>query len=292
MTGAQQRREGIRFLQQKGISQRRGCALLHLARSGCRAPVRPDPNQELRQSLHRIGIQHPCYGYRRAWALLRRGQPFPKQETDPPPVEGRTTLPGSTETQKTDSLGHFLSPPGHLAPSRLDLRISLRPDPRGPQREDSHRRRRIQQGSPGHSGGTFPTGGRCDRYHPTPVSVLWYTSLSPFGQRSGVHGPQNATLLVRPAGANEVHRTRLSLAERLRRKLQRETADGMPEPGGLWQSGRSPMGGRALAPAIQPGSSPQQSGLPHTLRILAAMESEPTREETTPSGSVSNHLTR
>ena len=74
MTGAQQRREGVRFLQQRGIPQRRGCALLHLARSGCRTPVRSDPNQALRQSLHRIGIQHPCYGYRRAWALLRRGQ--------------------------------------------------------------------------------------------------------------------------------------------------------------------------------------------------------------------------
>ena len=74
MTSAQQRREGVRFLQRRGISQRRGCALLHLARSSCRTPVRSDPNQELRQSLHRIGIQHPCYGYRRAWALLRRGQ--------------------------------------------------------------------------------------------------------------------------------------------------------------------------------------------------------------------------
>jgi len=85
--------------------------------------------------------------------------------------------------------------------------------------------------------------------------------------------------------SNEVHRARLSLAEHLRRKLPREAADGMLEPGGLSQSGRSPIGGRALALSIQPGSSPQQSGFSHASRILGAMESEPTREESTPSAS-------
>ncbi len=75
MVSARGRRGQVHFAQAKGLSLRRACALLHVARSSIQYRSSMQARDEaLRQQLHAIAQQHPRYGYRRAWALLRRAQ--------------------------------------------------------------------------------------------------------------------------------------------------------------------------------------------------------------------------
>jgi putative transposase len=66
------RRGAVQFLVGRGLSQRRACVLLQLPRSTFGYHARPERNIELSPPLHELARQHPRYGYRRVWALLRR----------------------------------------------------------------------------------------------------------------------------------------------------------------------------------------------------------------------------
>ncbi|MGH9892939.1 MAG: IS3 family transposase [bacterium] len=69
---APQRREGVRFLAERGVSRRRGCALLGIRKSSFYyegQDMRKDP---LKKEIQEIARANKRYGYRRAWALLRR----------------------------------------------------------------------------------------------------------------------------------------------------------------------------------------------------------------------------
>jgi putative transposase len=60
-------------MRERGISQRRACTLLQLDRASAR--YRGHPHKEdaaLLERLHQIAQKWPRFGYRRAWALLRR----------------------------------------------------------------------------------------------------------------------------------------------------------------------------------------------------------------------------
>jgi putative transposase len=61
-----------------GMSERLACKAVGLARSTCRrtpvAQTPADPNVELRAWLRRYATQHPCHGFRRAWAALRHDE--------------------------------------------------------------------------------------------------------------------------------------------------------------------------------------------------------------------------
>ena len=60
--------------QQGEISQRRGCQLLKVSRSmlGYQSR-RAAKNEALVARMKELALQHPRYGYRRIWAMLRRG---------------------------------------------------------------------------------------------------------------------------------------------------------------------------------------------------------------------------
>lgn len=61
-------------MQQRGLSQRRACALLQLSRSTARYQRRPRPAEgELVERIRSLATKHPCFGYRRVGVLLRRG---------------------------------------------------------------------------------------------------------------------------------------------------------------------------------------------------------------------------
>jgi putative transposase len=64
-------------MQQRGLSQRRACSLLALARSTARYQPRfPKAESELVERIRTLASKHPRLGYRRVGALLRRqGQP-------------------------------------------------------------------------------------------------------------------------------------------------------------------------------------------------------------------------
>ena len=66
------RREAVAFLRGRGVSERRACRLLHLGRSSLRYRPCADRDEALRQRLRDLAQRHPRYGYRRAWAVLRR----------------------------------------------------------------------------------------------------------------------------------------------------------------------------------------------------------------------------
>lgn len=72
MSRAAERREAVLVMRRRGISQRRACILVHISDSSLRYRSRPRDNQDLLAQLQTIARQHPRYGYRRAWAIVRR----------------------------------------------------------------------------------------------------------------------------------------------------------------------------------------------------------------------------
>lgn len=72
MVGAQQRREAVRFLGERGCSERRGCALCRMGRSGFRYRPHPRDDEEERKEIRKIARREKRYGYRRVMALMRR----------------------------------------------------------------------------------------------------------------------------------------------------------------------------------------------------------------------------
>ncbi|KAB8333726.1 IS3 family transposase [Scytonema tolypothrichoides VB-61278] len=67
-----ERRDAVRFLASKGVSVQRGCELLHLQRATFDYKARPAAEDGLLAELEAIAQVNPRYGYRRAWALVRR----------------------------------------------------------------------------------------------------------------------------------------------------------------------------------------------------------------------------
>ena len=74
MVSTPQRREAADFLVEKQLSQRRACQLVSLPRSSYAYPAHPRHDEEVVECLKKIIQAHPRYGYRRAWATLRRGK--------------------------------------------------------------------------------------------------------------------------------------------------------------------------------------------------------------------------
>lgn len=70
---APQRRGGVAFRRGQGFSERGACRLIGLARSSCRYRARPAKEPGLAERIRQLAYAHPRFGYRRVWALLRRG---------------------------------------------------------------------------------------------------------------------------------------------------------------------------------------------------------------------------
>jgi len=60
------------MLVKQGLSQRRSCALVEMARASFEYRAHPRQDKELLQEIRAIARKHKRYGYRRAWALIRR----------------------------------------------------------------------------------------------------------------------------------------------------------------------------------------------------------------------------
>ncbi|MEK6683845.1 MAG: IS3 family transposase, partial [Nitrospirota bacterium] len=69
---ARQRREGAKFFVEHGIPIARCCALVEIERSSFYYRSHGRKDEELLEKLRRIAREHKRYGYRRAWALLKR----------------------------------------------------------------------------------------------------------------------------------------------------------------------------------------------------------------------------
>jgi putative transposase len=68
-----EQRDAVRFLAAKGISVRRACLLAQLQRATFHYQARSRPDEEVvLADIIALAQQHPRYGYRRVWALLRR----------------------------------------------------------------------------------------------------------------------------------------------------------------------------------------------------------------------------
>jgi putative transposase len=74
MVSTELRRAAVSFLRERGLSERRGCVLAGVSRSGLRYQAHPRDDNDLAERLREIARRHKRYGYRRALALLRRGQ--------------------------------------------------------------------------------------------------------------------------------------------------------------------------------------------------------------------------
>ena len=67
------RREEVAYLTARGLSCRRACVLLSVARSTMNYELqRPQRDEQLLAQIRRLASEHPRYGYLRVWALLRR----------------------------------------------------------------------------------------------------------------------------------------------------------------------------------------------------------------------------
>ena len=73
MVSPQARREQVRFLRDRGLSQRRACGLLGVPRSTVDYRLRqPEKDAPALAAMHRLSSQYPRYGYRRIRIFLRR----------------------------------------------------------------------------------------------------------------------------------------------------------------------------------------------------------------------------
>ena len=70
-----ERRDAVRFLVTKGLSVLRACVLVQLQRATFRYQAHPAADDGVEAELVAIAQANPRYGYRRAWALLRRKRP-------------------------------------------------------------------------------------------------------------------------------------------------------------------------------------------------------------------------
>jgi len=66
------RRDAVATLRLKGASERRACQILRLGRSSLYDRPREDRDGGLRRRPRELALDRPRYGYRRAWAVLRR----------------------------------------------------------------------------------------------------------------------------------------------------------------------------------------------------------------------------
>lgn len=71
MVSVSERRAVVSILKQWQVSERRSCQLAGISRPGYRYQQRKQ-DSELVERLKAIASEHPRYGYRRAWAVLRR----------------------------------------------------------------------------------------------------------------------------------------------------------------------------------------------------------------------------
>lgn len=62
----------MRFLVERGVSERRACALVAANRATVQYQARPRSDDGRPGRLATLAQRHPRYGYRRVWALLRR----------------------------------------------------------------------------------------------------------------------------------------------------------------------------------------------------------------------------
>lgn len=62
----------MRFLVERGVSERRACALVAANRATVQYHPRAHADDGVAQRLAVLAQRHPRYGYRRVWALLRR----------------------------------------------------------------------------------------------------------------------------------------------------------------------------------------------------------------------------
>jgi len=73
MVSAPGRRRQVLFAKARGLSVHRACALLGGARSAPGYESRlPERDKPVIEELKKIAQERPWFGYRRAWALLRR----------------------------------------------------------------------------------------------------------------------------------------------------------------------------------------------------------------------------
>jgi len=67
-----QRREAVEFIKTRSLSERRGCLLVSLNRRSYRYRCKRGADKSLIKQVRRLAVEHPCFGYRRIAALLRR----------------------------------------------------------------------------------------------------------------------------------------------------------------------------------------------------------------------------
>ena len=72
MVSTPQKREGVRLLKGRRISERRIHVLLGISRTGQRYQAKPKPQDHLADQVKALSAEHPRYGQNRIWALLRR----------------------------------------------------------------------------------------------------------------------------------------------------------------------------------------------------------------------------
>lgn len=73
MVSPRGRREQVRFLRERGLSQRRACGLLDVPRSTLGYRLRqPEKDAPALAAMSRLSAQYPRYGYRRIRIFLRR----------------------------------------------------------------------------------------------------------------------------------------------------------------------------------------------------------------------------
>jgi putative transposase len=75
VTPVEQRAAVTHVVAEYGTSERHACRLVEVPRATHRYQPRPDRNQALRKEVRRLAAEHPRWGLRRIWELVRKKNP-------------------------------------------------------------------------------------------------------------------------------------------------------------------------------------------------------------------------
>jgi hypothetical protein len=215
MVGARVRRQQVAYAEGRGLSRRRACALLSVARSTIGYVSRLiGRDADVVPPMRTLAAQYPRYGYRTISHLPRAPGPCARHRPDVPTVAtGRA--PGAEEAA-AQTRGHQSTAAASADgdQSRLGVRLRVRHVREWPDAEVPHDHRRIHPRVPRDrcrrrdSVRARHRGAHAARERPRRAA------LSALGQRPRVRGAGYPAVAADRGDRNGVHRSRQAVAER------------------------------------------------------------------------------
>ena len=198
----QARREQVAFACERGLSERRACGLLGIARSTLSYELRlPAKDAPVIEPMKQLSAQYPRYGYRRIRIFLRRqGHQLGSHRAHRLWRQAGLQLPRRRPRRRI-ATGRPRPLPASRRELRLGLRLRLRRLRQRPAAQVPDGRRRVHPRMPGHRRGRLDPLQARDRGALAPRQHARRAALPALGQRPGVRQPADPRVARRRAAS-------------------------------------------------------------------------------------------